>query len=107
MKSGVWRRALSSVLFPAPEGAETTNRMPSRRNCRGFTPAMLCPLSAKLLNILNLFADLLHLRFARDHQLRDLHVVRLRPECVEFATDLLAHKLQRPSNRFVSPEVMG
>lgn len=32
-KSGFWRNAVQSVVFPAPEGAEITKRMPVRRNC--------------------------------------------------------------------------
>jgi len=50
-KSGFCRKAVHRVVFPAPEGAEMTNRMPVRRNWK-----------AVLLKVGDLFADSIELR---------------------------------------------
>ena len=67
-KSGVCRSASQSVVLPAPDGAETTNKMPLRVNC--------------LLKVLDLLADLLELGFAKNHALRDRGVVSFSAERV-------------------------
>ena len=52
MNSSVFRSVAQSVVLPAPEGAETTNKIPERENW--------------LLKILNLLADFFQFRFADD-----------------------------------------
>ena len=61
--------------LPAPDGAETTNRMPERENW--------------LLKVLNLFANLFQLCFAGDDALRNHGIVCLCAQCVEFAKNFL------------------
>src|SRR5262249_5666975 len=92
-KLGVLRKVSTTVVFPAPDGAEMTNRIPCRLN--------------GLLKILNLFADLLQVGIASDHALRDCRVIRLRSECVEFAKNLLRDEFQCASDRLLAAQMMG
>src|SRR5947209_8101846 len=93
MNSEVWRRASTNVVFPAPDGAERTNRIPLRVN--------------RLLKVLDLLANLFQLRLAGNDPLRYGGVIGLGAECVELSKDFLSDELQRATDRLMSPEVMG
>ena len=80
------------MVLPAPEGAETTKRIPWRVNC--------------LLKILDLLPNPLQFRFAGDHALRNGGVVGFRAESIELAKNFLRDELQRATDRFVSAQMM-
>src|SRR5438105_9703118 len=92
MYSDVLRSASTSVVFPAPDGAESTKRIPLRVN--------------RLLKVLNLFADFFQLGFADNDALRNRSIVCLGAESVQFAKNFLGNELEGASDRFVSPKVM-
>src|ERR1700745_3702335 len=92
MNSDVCRSVSTSVVFPAPEGAESTKRIPLRLN--------------RLLKVLDLLADFFQLGFAQDNPLRDGGVVRFCAERVQFAKNFLSDELERSPNWLVSPEMM-
>src|SRR2546430_17736128 len=92
MNSDVLRSASTSVVFPAPDGAESTKRIPLRVN--------------RLLKVLNLFADFFQLGFANHDPLGDGGVVRFGAESVQFAKDFLGDELERSADRFVPPKMM-
>ena len=72
------------MVLPAPDGAETTNKIPLRVNC--------------LLKVLDLLADLLELGFAKDNALRDRGVICLGAESIQLAKDLLGDELEGPAD---------
>src|SRR5215472_11117330 len=92
MNSDVCRSVSTSVVFPAPEGAESTKRIPLRVN--------------RLLKVLNLLANFFQFGLASDDPLRDGGVIRLRAQSVQFAKDLLGNKFEGPPDRFVPAEMM-
>src|SRR5256885_11892279 len=92
MNSEVFRSASTSVVFPAPDGAESTKRIPLRVN--------------RLLKVLDLLADFFQLRFAENDPLRNCGVVRFRAERVQFAKDFLGNEFERASDRFVPAKMM-
>src|SRR5262247_2432903 len=73
----------TSVVFPAPEGADTMNSRPRRPG----------PVEG-LLDILDLLAHLLELRLRRDHELRHAEAVGFRPHRVHLAVHLLEQKIE-------------
>src|SRR5215472_3862607 len=82
-----------TVVFPAPDGAEMTKRIPCRLN--------------RLLKILNLLADLLQFGLAADDALRDCSVIRFCSERVKFAKNLLRDEFQCAANRLFAAQMMG
>ena len=68
MNSEVFRSASTSVVFPAPDGAERTNKIPVRVN--------------RLLKVLNLLADFFEFGFASNDSLGDASVVGFRTESI-------------------------
>src|SRR5437763_5976528 len=92
MNSDVLRSASTSVVFPAPDGAESTKRIPLRVN--------------RLLKVLNLLANFLQLGFADNDALGDGGVIRFGAESVQFTKDFLGDELEGASDRFVPPKVM-
>src|SRR5438270_12235419 len=93
MKSGVWRRASQSVVLPAPDGAETTNRIPVRLNC--------------LLKVEDLLADFFQLRFAGNHMLGDAGVVRFGAKGIQLTKNFLGNELEGAADRLVLTQVMS
>src|SRR5437016_9925283 len=82
------RTRLISVVFPAPEGPETMNKVPS-----GW----------KLLDILHLFADPLDLGFQLYHDGSEGRGARLRAHRVDLAQHLLRQKIELLSGRLAAP----
>src|SRR5947209_9774754 len=93
MNSEVFRSASTSVVFPAPDGAESTKRIPLRVK--------------RLLKVLNLFSDFLELGLAGDNPLRNSCVVRFGAERVQLSENLLGDEFQSSANRFVASQMMG
>src|SRR4051812_45198207 len=98
MLESALRSASTSVVFPAPDGATTTNRLPrnglpapgleragaGRDGMTGFA----------LLNVLHLFAHLLDEDLELDRDARDLVRHGFRSERVRLAVQLLAEEVQ-------------
>src|SRR5262249_30816664 len=82
------RASRTSVGFPAPDGADTTNSVP-RRPTRA---------PARLLKILYLLADLLQHALGCQRRLARLQVVGLRRHGVHLAIQLLDEEVQRPAH---------
>src|SRR3954470_17596733 len=74
----------TSVVLPAPEGAETMNSRPREPG---------------LLGILNLLAHFLELGLGRDDDLGDLQPVRLRPHRVDLAVHFLQQEIELAAAR--------
>src|ERR1700682_5928964 len=81
------RTRLMSVVFPAPDGPETMNSVPS-----GW----------KLLDILNLLADALDLGFQLDHEHSNVRGSRLRAYRVDLPDHLLGEKVELLPGRFLA-----
>src|SRR3954466_16326781 len=79
MASSCSRTRSMSVVFPAPEGPETMNSVPS-----GW----------KLLDILDLLADALHLGFQFDHEHSNVRGPRLRAHRIDLADHLLREEVE-------------
>src|SRR5215213_6027630 len=79
------RTALMSVVFPAPDGPEMMNNVPSEW---------------KLLDILYLLADALHLRFQFYDKGADGRGARLRAHGVDLADGLLRQEVEFLPRRF-------
>src|SRR5258707_10763339 len=79
MGSSCFRTPLIRVVFPAPDGPETMNKVPS-----GW----------KLLDILYLLADALHLGFQVHHQHSNVRGARLRAHGVDLPEHLLGEEVQ-------------
>src|SRR2546423_6428207 len=92
MNSAVSRSASTSVVFPAPDGAESTKRIPLRVN--------------RLLKVLDLFANFFELGFAEHDPLRNRGVVRFCAEGVQFAKNFLGNEFERAADRFVAAKMM-
>src|SRR5438067_7078457 len=92
MNSDVLRSASTSVVFPAPDGAESTKRIPLRVN--------------RLLKVLNLLANFFQLGLANHDALRNGRVVRFGAERIQFAKNFLGDELQRAADRFVPAKMM-
>src|SRR6185503_16225170 len=78
-------RRSTSVVFPAPDGAETMNSSPRR--------------AAPLLDILDLLAHLLELRLRGDDQLGYAKAVGLGTHRIHFAVHLLEQEVELASAR--------
>src|SRR5260221_12086579 len=89
MLGSLLRSSVTSVVFPAPDGATTTKRFPA---CFAPRASRLVPRAS--LNVLHLFTHLLdeHLQLHRDA--RDLVGDRLGAERVRLAVELLAEEIQ-------------
>src|SRR5579872_5712674 len=74
-------RRSTSVVFPAPDGADTMNSSP-------------------LLNVLDLFPHLLQLGLRGDDQLGHLEAVGLRAHRVDLAVHLLQQEIELAAARF-------
>src|ERR671916_427792 len=85
-----WRTRLMRVVFPAPDGPETMNKVPSEW---------------KLLDILYLFADPFDLGLQFYNQASDRRGARLRAHRVDLAEHLLRQEVQLLAGRF--PAVDG
>src|SRR5690242_10862972 len=92
MNSEVWRRASTSVVFPAPDGAERTNRTPLRVN--------------RLLKVLDLLANFFQFGLAGNDSLRNPGVVGLGAKRVQLAKYFLSNELESATYRLVSPQMM-
>src|SRR5258708_2155474 len=86
MGSSCWRTRLISVVFPAPDGPETMNNVPS-----GW----------KLLDILYLLADALYLGFQFDHKHSNVRGARLRAHGVDLTEHLLGEEVQLLAGRLL------
>src|SRR5947207_12880814 len=73
----------TSVVLPAPEGADTMNSRPR-----------------PLLGILDLLAHLLELRFGGDDELGNAQAVSFRAHRVDLAVHLLEQEIELPTARF-------
>src|SRR5437763_5730942 len=93
MNSDVCRSASTSVVFPAPDGAERTNKIPVRVN--------------RLLKVLNLLSNFFELGFAHYDALRNARVIRLCTKRVQFAKNFLSDELECTADRFVTAKMMG
>src|SRR5580765_2642521 len=84
-KSGkIWTRRSTTVVFPVPEGADTTNSSP-RDRCS--------------LDILHLLPHLLELGLERDDNLGDPGPLRLRSQRVDLAVHFLEEEVQLAAAR--------
>ena len=79
--------------LPAPDGAETTNKIPVRVNC--------------LLKVQDLFTDFLELGFAGDNVLRNTGIIRFRAERVQLTKNFLGDELEGAPDRLVLAEMMS
>src|SRR5260221_1284226 len=86
MGSSCWRTRLISVVFPAADGPETINNVPS-----GW----------KLLDILYLLADALDLGLQFDHQHSNVRGTRLRAHGVDLAEHLLGEEVELLAGRLL------
>src|SRR5258708_2529690 len=93
MNSDVCRSASTRVVFPAPDGAERTKRIPLRVN--------------RLLKVLDLLADFFQLRLASDDALGNAGIIRLGAEGIQFTKNFLSDELEGATDRLVPTEVMG
>ena len=84
-KSPKWRIPLSSVLLPAPDGADITNRIPSVRAGIFIGVGVL----TALFDVLDLLSYAFDFRLRSHHGLRDFGVVRLYRKRIELARDFL------------------
>src|SRR2546429_5015987 len=93
----------TSVVLPAPDGAETTNSRP--RLTGGASPtgrARSAPTGrwgASSFDILYLLAHLLELRLRRDNQLGHAQAVGLRAHGVDLAVHFLQQKIELATAR--------
>jgi hypothetical protein len=76
------------VVFPAPEGEESTSIRPRRAIC-----------SLASFNILNLFAQPVDRGLERQPGLRDLRIVGLRADRVGLAVEFLGQEFQAAADR--------
>ena len=99
---------LHKVLFPAPDGADTT--IISGRDGRGsdgvssisslLRDDSIATFSCiNLFNVLNLLANALKLGFEGDHVPGDFHFVGLGTNGVDLTKKLLAQEVERAANR--------
>src|SRR5205807_6065479 len=88
----LWRRASTRVVFPAPDGAERTKRIPVRLK--------------RLLKVLDLFADFFELGLTKHDALRNRGIVRFCAKRVQFAKDFLSDEFERATDRLVSPKMV-
>src|SRR5512147_1418552 len=82
------RTSWQSVVLPAPEGADTTIRVPRR----------LISSIDRSFDVLRLLAELLERRLGRDHGLGDLEVVRLGSDGVHLPVHLLDQEVERAAD---------
>src|SRR5205814_2945011 len=93
MNCEVSRSASTRVVFPAPDGAEITKRIPWRLNW--------------LLKILDLLANSFQLGLGGDDALGNGGVIGFGTERVQFAKNFLGDELKSTADRFVPAQVVG
>src|ERR1700719_5421335 len=93
MNSEVLRSASTRVVFPAPDGAESTKRIPLRVN--------------RLLKVLNLLADFFEFGFTSDDALGDAGIICFCTQRVQFAKNFLGDELERATDWLVTAKIMS
>src|SRR5438552_18598971 len=93
----------TSVVLPAPDGADTMKSKPARPGPVAPRPGSGRPRGSRgveaSLDILDLLAHLLELRLRRDDELRDTEAVGLGTHRVDLAVHLLQQEVELASAR--------
>src|SRR3954462_1513054 len=84
----------TTVVFPVPEGADTTNSSPRRVRESPADAAGACVLEPGSLNVLHLLSHLLELRLERNHDSRYRRPFSFRTERVHFPVHLLDEEVE-------------